>query len=61
MGLEPQMRMSFASSNLSGSMPSEPPSVISIPALPAEEQMVRSSRDAPSRLKKRLPIECHCT
>ena len=53
--------MSFASSNLSGSMPNEPPSVISIPALPAEEQMVRSRREAPSLLKKRLPIECHCT
>ena len=60
-GFEPQIRISFASSKRSGSMPKEPPRVIFIPALPAAEQMVRSRRDAPSRLKKRRPIECHCT
>src|SRR6266568_4785030 len=39
-GFEPQMRISFASSKRSGSMPKEPPRVIFIPALPAGERMV---------------------
>ena len=60
-GLEPQMRMSRASSKRSGSMPKDPPRVSRNPSLPAEEQMVRSSSDAPRRWKKRLPMDFHCT
>ncbi len=46
-GLEPQMRMSCASSTRSGSMPTLPPSVSLMPTLPADEHSVRSSSDAP--------------
>jgi len=42
-------------------MPTEPPSVALIPALPADEHSVRSRIDAPSRWKKRRSIELYCT
>jgi hypothetical protein len=60
-GFEPQRRMSLASSKRSGSMPTEPPSVTCMPALPADEHSVRSSRLAPSRWKNRRSIDAYCS
>ena len=42
-------------------MPTEPPSVALMPALPADEQIVRSSSDAPSLWKKRRSIDMYCS
>ena len=50
---EPQAMISLEWRNCSGSVPYRKPSVAIKPAPPAAEQMVRSSRDAPSRWKKR--------
>ena len=60
-GLAPQSRISFDSSNRSGSMPTEPPSVALMPALPADEHSERSRIEAPRRWKKRRSIELYCT
>jgi hypothetical protein len=57
MELVPQRRISFDSANRSTSMPTEPPRVYISPVLPADEQMVRSRCEAPSRLKKRAAID----
>jgi hypothetical protein len=59
-GFAPHSRISFASSKRSGSMPTEPPSVALMPALPAEEHSVRSRIEAPRRWKKRRSMELYC-
>ncbi len=54
MALQPQKMMSLAWSANSTSMPIREPRVILCPAVPAEAQMVRSSRLAPRRWKNRM-------
>lgn len=52
----PQARISLERENCSGSVPSAMPCEAAKAAGPADEQMVRSSRDAPNRWKKRRSI-----
>ena len=60
-GLLPQIRMSFDSVKNSIRMPSLPPSVCVRASAPAEAQMVRSSKEAPSWWKKRADMLSPCT
>ena len=59
--LLPQMMISFDSAKNSTRMPTLPPTVCVKPSAPAAAQMVRSSSDAPSRLKNRPAIASPCT
>ncbi len=56
-GLDPQITISFASTTFSGSMPTDAPRVSAMPAVPADEQIVRSRSEAPSLWKKRRSID----
>jgi hypothetical protein len=59
--LLPQITISLDSAKNSTFMPILPPSVCTRPSPPAAAQIVRSSSEAPSRLKKRAAMPSPCT
>ena len=59
--LLPQMTISFDSAKNSTFMPTLAPSVCVRPSPPAEEQIVRSSNEAPSWWKNRAAMLSPCT